>query len=149
MAKVKWWGMNHKGLVAREEQFDHTDGLIAVAEGKKMIGTAIELVSDNAPQIKAKPSKRRFDIIIKGTFRGTRLVRNVKLVERAERRDLKNHPGVLIGKIGPFENILVFENESGRKIYVISCCVARYNAKLVGKKRRANAKSGSGGNIAK
>jgi len=135
MSKTKWWGINHEGLVAKEEQFDHTNGFIAIAEGRRMIGTVIELVSDNAPRIKARPSKRRFDIVVKGILRGTRLIKNVKLVERAERRDLKNHPGVLIGRISPFENILVFENESGRKIYVISCCAIRYNAKLVGKKK--------------
>lgn len=137
MAKVKWWGISYEGLISKEKQFDHTDGFIAIAEGRRMIGTAIELTSDNALRIKAKPSKRRFDIIIRGigTSRKARLIKNVKLVERAERRDLKNHPGVLIGKISPFDNVLVFENESGRKIYVISCCVIRYNAKLVGKKK--------------
>ena len=137
MTKVKWWGINHEGLIAKEEQFDHTDGLIAIAEGRRMIGAAIKVDISNAPEIKAKPSKRRFDIVVKGigTSNRARLIKNVRLIERAERRDLKNHPGVLIRKIGPFENVLVFENESGRKIYVVSCCVVRYNTKSVSKKK--------------
>jgi len=142
MTKVKWWGISCEGLVAREEQFDHTNGFVAIAEGKRMIGAAIKVDTSNVPEIKARPSKRRFDVIVRGIgmFEKGRLIRNVRLVERAERRDLKNHPGVLVGKIDPFENILVFENESGRKIYVSSCCSRRYNTKLVGKKGRANAK---------
>jgi len=142
MSKTKWWGINHEGLVAKEEQFDHTNGFIAIAEGRRMIGTVIELVSDNAPRINAKPSKRRFDIVVNGigVSRKARLIMNVRLIERGQRRDLKNHPEVIVGKIWFTEEVLVFENESGRKIYIISCCVIRYNAKLVGKKRRTNAK---------
>ena len=75
----------------------------------------------------ADPSKRMFSIVIGSSSNISRLIRNVRLIERNYCYNLEL-PVAIRNAFGKWVYILVFEDEAGNHLYVRDADTGKYSA---------------------
>jgi hypothetical protein len=128
----KWWGLDVFGKVAQQGEIV-LQYISAVTEEKESFGEKIELLDDKSGVLPAKvldnPSERRFNVVIDESL----LLKEVKLVARGYLRDLSDIPEQVrvMFLYFPHQEILVFENVAGKRVYALVNHVSAFNDNLI------------------
>jgi len=92
--------------------------IVALFEGEKTMGKPVTLrggrqASIDFPNVRAKPSNRRFNVLIGNS----RIIRNVCVVQRGYLRELEDFPNLpRIGFLRAGE-MIVFKDQKGNRIF--------------------------------